>query len=586
MHEPTGRPTLCSAGDDVRYLVLATDYDGTLAHDGVTDESTVAAVERFRAAGGRPILVTGRELPDLQRTFPRLELFERVVVENGGLLYDPATRRERVLGPASDARLVDAMQARGVSPLSVGRTIIATVEPHQQVALECIRTLGLELQVIFNKGAVMVLPSGVNKATGLCAALEELSLSSHNVVGIGDAENDHALLDMCELSVATANAIPSLKARADLVTAGARGFAVQELIDRLLGDPDDSALSPMRHWLTIGGSEAGPVALEPHGRNLLVSGPSGAGKSTLTNTLLEQLADHRYQFCLVDPEGDYEAFTRAIRIGTAHSGAPIEEVVGALQRPDQNVIVSLTGVPKAERPEYFASLLPRIQELRVRTGRPHWLVIDEAHHVLPADWRGAATLIPHGWSSLAMVTLEPTRVSPLALRELDIAVAIGQVLPELTDLLAGCGIAASPDPLAPGAGRMWRLRAPAAATTAATTAGTTFEVRTPTDQHRRHRRKYIEGSLSPETQFVFSGPGERLHLSAQNLAEFLRLAEGVDDETWGYHLGRGDFSQWFRDVIKDDELAHVAADIESQPARPRPTAFGALRQAIEDRYTL
>lgn len=562
----------------MRYLVLATDYDGTLAHDGVTAESTIAAVERFRAAGGRPVLVTGRELPDLQRTFARLDLFDRVVAENGGLLYDPTTRRERVLGPASDARLVEAMRARGVSPLSVGRTIIATLEPFEQVALECIRTLGLELQVIFNKGAVMVLPSGVNKATGLCAALEDLSLSSHNVAGIGDAENDHALLDMCELSVATANAIPSLKARADLVTAGARGFGVAELIDRLLAGPGDDTLSPMRHWLSVGVADEAPVALEPYGRNVLVSGPPGAGTSTLTTTLLEQLADHRYQFCLVDPEGDYDAFSRAIRIGTAQSGAPIEEVVGALQRPDQNVIVSLTGVPNAERPNYFASLLPRIQALHTITGRPHWLVIDEAHLVLPADCRGAASLIPHGWCSLAMVTLEPTRLSPLALRELDIVVAIGQVLPELTELLRGRGIDATADPLAPGTGRLWRLRE--------TTPPTTFDVRMPTDQHRRHRRKHVEGSLSPETRFIFSGPAQQLHLTARNLEEFLRLAEGVDDETWWYHLGRGDFSQWFRNVIKDDELAHAAADIESHPARSRPAAFGALRLAIEERYTL
>ena len=110
----------------MRYLVLATDYDGTLAHDGVTDADTVAAIDRFRAAGGRPILVTGRELPDLQRTFDRLDLFDRVVAENGGLLYDPATKRERMLGPASDPRLVELMRARAVTPLSVGRTIIAT----------------------------------------------------------------------------------------------------------------------------------------------------------------------------------------------------------------------------------------------------------------------------------------------------------------------------------------------------------------------------------------------------------------------------------------------------------------------------
>jgi len=41
-------------------------------------------------------------------------------------------------------------------------------------------------------------------------------------------------------------------------------------------------------------------------------------------------------------------------------------------------------VPASQRPESFARLLAALAEFRVRTGRPHWLVVDEAHHVLPA----------------------------------------------------------------------------------------------------------------------------------------------------------------------------------------------------------
>ena len=100
--------------------------------------------------------------------------------------------------------------------------------------LETIRDLGLELQVIFNKGAVMVLPAGVNKASGLVAALDELGLSPHNVVGVGDAENDHAFLAACECAVAVANALPTIKERADHVTAGEDGDGVRELIDALI----------------------------------------------------------------------------------------------------------------------------------------------------------------------------------------------------------------------------------------------------------------------------------------------------------------------------------------------------------------
>ncbi len=180
-------------------IALAADYDGTLAEDGVVSAETVEALEQFRNTGRRLIMVTGPGIAGTaRRSFPRIDLFERVVAENGALLYEPATRSERKLrAHPSQRNCTKALKARGVSPLSAGRCIIATREPHEKTVLEEIRRLGLELEIIFNKGAVMVLPSGVNKATGLAAALEELRLSPHNVAAIGDAENDHAFLQFC-----------------------------------------------------------------------------------------------------------------------------------------------------------------------------------------------------------------------------------------------------------------------------------------------------------------------------------------------------------------------------------------------------
>src|SRR6266545_6887183 len=151
----------------MRYHALVTDYDGTLAHDGRVSEETVSALERLRASGRRLILVTGREVDDLGSVFDRLDLFDLVVAENGAVLFDPASREETLLCERPPERFVRTLRDRGVSPLSVGWAIVATREPNQTVVLEAIRDLGLELEIIFNKGAVMVLPSGVNKATGL-----------------------------------------------------------------------------------------------------------------------------------------------------------------------------------------------------------------------------------------------------------------------------------------------------------------------------------------------------------------------------------------------------------------------------------
>jgi hypothetical protein len=217
----------------MRYRALACDYDGTLALHGRVDEPTVAALERLLASGRKLLLVTGRELPELQGIFPPMDLFARVVAENGALLYRPAGREEKALCESLPQAFIDTLRARGL-PISVGRVVVATWRPHEFTVLETIRDMGLDLQVIFNKDAVMVLPASVNKATGLLAALHEMDLSPDRIVGIGDAENDHAFLGLCGCSAAVANALPAVKERVDIVTRGDHGAGVVELIDALI----------------------------------------------------------------------------------------------------------------------------------------------------------------------------------------------------------------------------------------------------------------------------------------------------------------------------------------------------------------
>jgi HAD superfamily hydrolase (TIGR01484 family) len=220
----------------MQYHILATDYDGTLATHGHVGNETLKALGRLLATGRRLVMVTGRELPELLQVFPHTNLFEWIVAENGALLYRPSTQEERLLcEPPSDA-FVAALKARGVAPMSVGRVIVATWEPHKQAVLETIHDLGLERQVIFNKGAVMILPTGINKATGLTAALKEMGLTTENVVGVGDAENDHAFLQMSGLSAAVANALPAVKDTADLTLKADHGAGVAELIDLMIAD--------------------------------------------------------------------------------------------------------------------------------------------------------------------------------------------------------------------------------------------------------------------------------------------------------------------------------------------------------------
>jgi hydroxymethylpyrimidine pyrophosphatase-like HAD family hydrolase len=220
----------------MRFLALACDYDGTLAAAGHVAPETYAALERLLASGRKLLLVTGRELKDLLPIFPHINLCDWVVAENGAVLYRPTTREITLLGSPPPAEFIHRLQTRGVAPLAIGRVIVATREPHENTVLDIIRDLGLELQVIFNKGAVMVLPTGLNKATGLEAALREMGLSPHNVVGIGDGENDHAFLSLCACAVTVAGALRLLKEAADVVTRGDNGAGVVELIEALVAD--------------------------------------------------------------------------------------------------------------------------------------------------------------------------------------------------------------------------------------------------------------------------------------------------------------------------------------------------------------
>jgi HAD superfamily hydrolase (TIGR01484 family) len=401
----------------MRYLALCCDYDGTLATEGQVFPETAAALERLIASKRRAVLVTGRELDQLQTVCPYLHLFEYVVAENGALLYEPSTGKETLLAQRPPDSFVATLRAREVGPISVGRVIVATWEPHETVVLETIKDHGLELQVIFNKGAVMILPAGVNKATGLMAALKRMGLSPHNAVGVGDAENDHALLALCECGVAVANALPTLKEAADFVTTGARGAGVTELISALLQDDLASHEAELtRHHILLGlDSEDREVRVRPYGENILLTGTTGSGKSSLAATLLDGLGEAGYTFCVIDPDGVYEATPGAVSLGATNRPPSVEEVLKLFRSPDQSGVINLSGLQLADRRSFFTQLLPHLTQLRERTARPHWLVIDSEQ----APAQGQQT------PSVLQITQRPSLLDRSALAEVNLLLATG-----------------------------------------------------------------------------------------------------------------------------------------------------------------
>lgn len=568
----------------MRYLALAADYDGTLATAGTVGHATIEGMERLVASGRKLIVVSGRVLPELLDVFPQISLCERVVAENGAVLYRPASKKITLLAPAPLPAFVEELRRRGVQHLSIGHSIVATRVPYETVVLDVIRDLGLELRIIFNKGAVMVLAPGVNKATGLAAALKQLGLSPHNIAAIGDGENDHAMLTYSGYAVAVANAVPMLKETADRTTGGNHGTGVSELIDDMVeNDLRVHEQSVSRHQILLGKRENGnDLTLHPARQNLLLAGTSGSGKSTLATGLLERLGERGYQLCVIDPEGDYENFPQATILGTAQAGPGLTEILTALANPNNHVVVNLTGLPLQDRPSFFISLLPRLQELRARTGRPHWMLIDETHHLLPVDGNPRTLILAKELAGMIYVTVHPDQIESSILETVTILFALGKspgnTINTYCTAVGQTAPALDLSELEPGRAIMWDR--------AAQLPPVVLEIARSTIERRRHRRKYAEGELPADRSFYFTGGSGRFNLRAQNLFLFMQLGEGVDDATWMHHLQAHDYSTWVRDVIKDETLARTIHGIEAQSGLPASESRRVIRAAIEARYTV
>jgi hydroxymethylpyrimidine pyrophosphatase-like HAD family hydrolase len=552
----------------VNVHIFATDYDGTIAERNSVSASTARALERVRATGRKVLLVTGRMLPDLQRVCPDVErMFDAVVAENGALVYFPERREVRRLGDAPEPALIEALRRRGVR-LDVGSAIIATDAPFAEAALAAIRETGVERTLVFNKDALMLLPGGVTKGTGLAAVLATLELSPHNMVGIGDAENDHAFLAMSEFAVAVADAVPALRERADYVTRapGPRG-AVEFIEEHLLRDVVDIVPRLTRHHLALGERVDGtPVTIAAHGTRLLIVGPSATGKSTLTGVLAERVLESGRSLVLLDPEGDYRTLAELERVvvfgGKGEQALPApEELDQLLRHPRTSLVLDLSAMTMAEKVGYATKVLAVIATVRSTTGLPHWLIIDEAHHVVPAEGSPAAELLQPGAESLALITLAAGDLAPVV-RRLPTVIASTEIGALHEGVLSARGARGLMSTRASDDDRPLERGEAAIAWLNGGAAGARFRVGKRRVQHRRHVRKYTEGELPPDRSFFFRGPTGSLNLRAANLARFVELADGVDEATWLHHFQQGDYSRWLRDMIKDPELAAEIVNLE------------------------
>jgi hypothetical protein len=227
------------------------------------------------------------------------------------------------------------------------------------------------------------------------------------------------------------------------------------------------------------------------------------------------------------------------------------------------------------------SLFARIRELRARTGRPHWLIVDEAHHAVPANWQPSDQNLPEHLQGVVMVSVTPSLIAKSVLRGLDTVIVLGDeprtMLHEFTDAHRVSTPAAPSETVAPGTALLWSKSGGDPAV---------LRLEPTRTERRRHLRKYAEGELPEDRSFYFRGPHGKLNLRARNLIAFMDLADGVDDETWLFHLHRAEISQWLRGGIKDEALAERAAAIERDNQLDAGASRKKMRELIEATYTL
>jgi Helicase HerA, central domain len=372
-----------------------------------------------------------------------------------------------------------------------------------------------------------------------------------------------------------------LKENADFVTEDPRGAGVAALARRMIAD-DLAGLSQglPRQAIELALDETGaPIGISPRGGSLLIAGMSGGGKSTVATGLLERFLKGGFQFCVIDPEGDYAELENTVSLGDAKHEPRLEEAVALLRHPKENLVVNLLGVHVDDRPRYFAKLFPQLCQLRAETARPHWMLIDEAHHMMPPEWATEANL-PQRLEGTILVTVHPEHVARAALETVALVVAVGS--DPATTLRSFCDALGEDAPeirdgqFEQGLAYLWerrerRLRR--------------VRINDPRQQLRRHTRKYAEGELGEDRSFYFRGPDRGLNLRAQNLRLFLQIADGVGDATWLHHLRAGDYSRWLAESIKDPELASEVAAIEQNEALNAGESRVRVKEAIDRCYT-
>jgi hydroxymethylpyrimidine pyrophosphatase-like HAD family hydrolase/CheY-like chemotaxis protein len=575
--------------------VLATDLDGTLAQDGVVSPQTWDLLHHAKTFGFTLILATGRVIDNFINEGPFAELFEAIVAEDGAVVFFPRRNLVKLPFGRLSSLVVQRLEEMNI-PMERGMSIVATRRPYDEAILKVLQEVNVGVTIEYNYGAVMLLPPGATKGTGLAYALQELGYSPRNLIACGDAENDCSMLEFAELAVAVPHAIPRLRAMADAVIAEdpeEPGTGINILFRQLLTRRGPEHRQRPERRLVLGYTKDGaPIYLDPLtlvDSRLGIFGSSNSGKSWLAGLVTEELFRLGYQVCIIDPEGDYRAIasmTHSLHLGISDSPLPsIADLINLIEWHAVSLVLDLSTRTPEERVAYVLEFMRALRGLRARRGRPHWFLIDEAQSFCPREGSELTNLLLDGMHEglgVGLVSYRPSQLSPMLLEKLDHCLLtrlgnqeeIQALAPYLERFEEGHDVLSQISKLP--VGQTYLCSNVYRPLTSKLQSPVRFQTGPRSIPHIRHLQKYLRAPLPEHKRFYFcASDGRSLGYSAANLWEFRQMLTGVSLDSLMHHQRGGDFECWLIDVLGDGELARQVHKLDS-----RKIGGESLRQAL------
>lgn len=567
--------------------VIACDFDGTGAADGHPAPELHAALAAARAHGIVTLLATGRVLEDVQRACEELSPFDAIVAENGAIVFLCGLGRTIQIGNPPPEHFLGELRAQGV-PFHTGAVIVGTWEQHAYKVLELIRRFGIDAQLVFNRAALMVLPSGITKAVGIRRALDELGRSERNLIAFGDAENDIPMLMAAEVGVAARDSVPAVASLCDESLSQPGGAGVAAYIRKLL-EHGGVMPTPNRRAVLLGKKSGGHLVTVPNSNtNIVISGDPRSGKSWIAGLFAEQLIGEGYRICIVDPEGDFAQMGQRPKVVAFGHEFPLPSPAATarlLSNEELSVILTLSSLTPGGQLNYVDQLLAALHETRKSTGCPHWVLIDEAHYFFQAD-SPCLKYLSSLTGNFCLVTYRPSLLASEVYGAIGAHIVTSTKVEEeryfITKLLQSHNHMRMPVHDA-----LDCLELPRAGLLMVNSSKNPWQVFTPVERftvHAHHARKYADTRLPADKAFRFLNASDVP--AAHNMMEFYRAVQALPQPSLRHHLLAGDFSRWVGEVLGDQQLAKGLRKLErTTPAGATPDRAEILAH-IEDHYLI